>query len=46
MKLVGVFHPAGPELTVARASRAKVDAFGINFEGNSAFSRSQFSWAA
>jgi hypothetical protein len=46
VKLVGVFHPAGPELTVSRATRAKVDAFGISFDGNSAFSRSEFSWAA
>jgi hypothetical protein len=46
VKLVGVFHPAGPELTVSRANRAKVDAFGIAFDGHSAFSRSDFSWAA
>jgi hypothetical protein len=46
VKLIGVFHPAGPELTVSRATRAKVDAFGISFDGNSAFSRSDFSWAA
>jgi hypothetical protein len=46
VKLVGVFHPAGPELTVAHATRAKIDAFGIDFEGSSAFSRSEFSWAA
>ncbi len=46
VKLVGVFHPAGPELTVSRATRAKVDAFGIAFDGHSAFSRSDFSWAA
>ena len=45
-RLTGIFHPAGPELTVARATRSKIDAFGIQYEGNSAFSRSQFSWAA
>ena len=45
VKLVGVVHPAGPELTVARATSAKVDAFGIQYEGKSAFS-SAFSWAA
>jgi hypothetical protein len=43
--LTGVFHPAGHELTVARATRSKVDAFGISYEGNAAFSRSEFSWA-
>ena len=45
-RLSGIFHPAGPELTVARALRSKVDAFGVSFDGNSAFSRSSFSWAA
>jgi hypothetical protein len=45
-RLVGIFHPAGSELTVAHATRSKIDAFGIQYEGNSAFSRSPFSWAA
>lgn len=45
VKLSGVFHPAGPDLTVARATSSKVDAFGIQYEGKSAFS-SAFSWAA
>ncbi|MBV9334973.1 MAG: DUF1326 domain-containing protein [Solirubrobacterales bacterium] len=46
VKLTGVFHPAGPDLTVAHATRSKVDAFGITYDGNAAFSRSEFSWAA
>ena len=46
VKLTGVFHPAGPDLTVAHATRSRIDAFGISYEGNAAFSRSQFSWAA
>jgi hypothetical protein len=45
-RLTGIFHPAGPELTVAHATRSKIDAFGIQYEGNAAFSRSHFSWAA
>jgi hypothetical protein len=45
-QLVGIFHPAGPELTVAHATRSDIDAFGVSFEGKAAFSRSQFSWAA
>jgi hypothetical protein len=44
--LSGIFHPAGPDLTVARATRSKIDAFGISYEGRSAFSRSEFAWAA
>ena len=45
-KLTGIFHPAGSELTVARATRSKIDAFGIQYEGKAGFSNSQFSWAA
>lgn len=45
-KLTGIFHPAASELTVAHATRSKIDAFGIQYEGGSAFSTSQFSWAA
>jgi hypothetical protein len=45
-ELRNIFHPAGDALTVARATRSKIDAFGIAFEGKSAFSRSNFSWAA
>ena len=45
-QLVGIFHPAGPELTVAKATRSSINAFGIEYEGKSAFSRSNFSWAA
>jgi hypothetical protein len=45
VRLTGIFHPAGSELTVARATRSKIDAFGIQYEGASAFSTSHFSWA-
>src|SRR6201999_766906 len=45
-RLTGIFHPAGSELTVAHATRSKIDAFGIQYEGNSGFSTSNFSWAA
>jgi hypothetical protein len=44
-RLVGIFHPAGSELTIAKATRSRINAFGIEYEGKSAFS-SQFSWAA
>ena len=46
VKLSGVFHPAGSELTIARATRARVNAFGIEYEGKAAFSNSKFAWAA
>jgi hypothetical protein len=45
-RIVGIFNPAGPDLTIARATRSRIDAFGISFEGKSAFSRSEFAWAA
>jgi hypothetical protein len=45
-KLTGIFHPAGSELTVARATRSKIDGFGISYEANAAFSTSNFSWSA
>jgi hypothetical protein len=45
-RLVGIFHPAGSELTVSKATRSSINAFGIEYEGKAGFSTSQFSWAA
>jgi hypothetical protein len=45
-RLVGIFHPAGSELTIAKATRSRISAFGIEYDGKAGFSRSQFSWAA
>lgn len=45
-KLVGVFHPAGSELTVAHATRSNINAFGVDYEAKAGFSIAQFSWAA
>ena len=44
-RLVGIFHPASSELTIAKATRSRISGFGIEYEGKSGFS-SQFSWAA
>ena len=44
-RLTGVFHPAGSELTIGKATRSSIDVFGIAYEGKSAFS-SRFAWAA
>jgi hypothetical protein len=44
-RLAGIFHPVASELTAAEATRSKIDAFGIQFEGKSGLS-SDFSWAA
>ena len=46
-RLTDIFHPAGEELTIARATKSNASAFGIDiaFEGRSGFS-SRFSWTA
>jgi hypothetical protein len=44
-RLTGIFHPASSELTVSKATRARVNAFGIEYEGKSGFSASRFAWA-
>ena len=45
-KISGIFHPAGSELTISRATRSKVNAFGIEYEAKAGFSTSEFTWAA
>ena len=45
-RITGIFHPVGSELTISRATRSNINAFGIEYEGKSAFSASHFSWAA
>jgi hypothetical protein len=45
-KITGIFHPAGSELTVSRATRSKINAFDIQYEAKAGFSTSEFSWAA
>jgi hypothetical protein len=45
-RLTGIFHPAASELTIAKATRSRINAFGIEYEGKSAFSQSKFAWAA
>jgi hypothetical protein len=46
VRMSGMFHPAGSELTIAEARRTDIDAFGIAYEGKSALSTSHFAWAA
>lgn len=42
----GMFHPVGSNLTMAEARSSRINAFGITYEGKSALSTSEFSWAA
>ena len=46
-KVTAVFHPVGDTLTVSKAGRSQISAFGLDFsnEGKSGFS-SRFSWSA
>jgi len=45
-KVTGIFHPVGSELTISRATRSQINAFGIQYEGRAGFSSSEFAWAA
>jgi len=42
----GMFHPVGPNLTMAEARHSRINAFGIAYEGKTGLSTSEFSWAA
>jgi hypothetical protein len=42
----GMFHPVGPNLTMAEAKRTSINAFGISYEGKTGLSTSEFSWAS
>ena len=46
VRITGVFHPAASELAVSRATRSRINAFGIEYEGKAGFSTSKFHWAA
>ena len=42
----GMFHPVAPDLTMAEAKRSSISAFGIEFEGKTGLSKSDFAWTA
>jgi len=42
----GMFHPVASNLTMAEATRSRINAFGIEYEGKTGLSTSEFSWAA
>jgi hypothetical protein len=46
IRFSGMFHPAGSNLTIAEATRSRINAFGIEYEGKTGLSTSTFSWAA
>jgi hypothetical protein len=40
----GMFHPVGSDLTMAKATRSRISAFGIEYEGKTGLSTAEFSW--
>ena len=46
VKFSGMFHPAGSDLTMAEAKRSRINAFGIEYEGKTGLSKSDFAWTA
>jgi hypothetical protein len=46
IRFQGMFHPVGSDLTMAEAKYSRIDAFGIQYEGKTGLSKSEFSWAA
>jgi len=46
VRFSGMFHPVGSDLTMAEAKRSRINAFGIEYEGKTGLSKSDFSWAA
>src|SRR5205814_2839275 len=45
VRFSGMFHPVGSDLTMAEAKSSRINAFGIQFEGKTGLSKSEFSWA-
>src|SRR5207245_2961903 len=46
VRFSGMFHPAGSDLVMAEARRSQINAFGIEYEGKTGLSTSEFAWAA
>ena len=46
VRFQGMFHPVGSNLTIGEAKRSRINAFGIEYEGKTGLSTSEFSWAA
>ena len=46
VRFAGMFPPVGSDLTMAEATRSRINAFGIEYTGKSGLSKSDFSWVA
>jgi hypothetical protein len=46
VRFQGMFHPVASDLTIAEATRSRINAFGIEYTGRTGLSTAEFSWAA
>ena len=46
VRFSGMFHPVASDLTMAEAKSSQINAFGIQYQGKTGLSTSEFSWAA
>ena len=46
VRFANMFHPVASDLTIAEAKRSRINAFGIEYEGKTGLTTSEFSWAA
>ena len=46
VRFSGMFHPVGSDLTMAEAKRSRINAFGIEYDGKTGLSKSDFAWTA
>ncbi len=46
VRIQGTGHPVASDFTVSEAKRSRINAFGIEYEGKTGLSTSEFSWAA
>ena len=46
VRFSGMGHPVASDLTMAEAQSSRINAFGIEYEGKTGLSSSEFSWAA
>src|SRR4051812_26736847 len=46
VKFSGMFHPVASDLTMAEAKSSRINAFGIQYEGKTGVSHSDFAWAS
>jgi hypothetical protein len=46
VRFAGMFRPVGSNLTMAEAKRSQINAIGIEDEGETGLSTSEFAWSA